>query len=426
MTLSGSHLSSSYSVYYRNCSVARMFKSKRRAKSNEVLDDKTTKKVKATQELISKGDWDTAETLITSLLKKHKRNAQCCYLAAQLCVHKGQPKVAEKHFKAAIALNPDDADYHCAYGEMFAQQHQHNEAEGALLTCLELQPNHERGHFVLAKLYDEQRREYKRAEQHYRAAIQANRREAQHYTGYARLLDKMGRARESQKQFEFALTIAPKNHETLFLYAKLLEGMEQLDDAVANLKQAIRIVVADPALKSRLHEYQQLLHVLLRSGPKPPIIKRSGTHIVTHSPLASYPAVTSHKAHGMHSSSLSDLSGIDPYKVCSVKSKDTMPKAQITRKRYNSTTHPSLNVIKDRALAADKDEDVDDVYYQRALTLYRQQQHEKALGILQLVVETKPNHKGARALYNALASKGKATPPKPGHRQTCSSPIRSN
>ena len=236
---------------------------KKKPKENKPLDAASAKKVNSTIAMLQKGDWETAETLINDLIRRHPNNADCCWLFGRLLANRGQYDAAIFHFKQAVSLVDTHADAYCSYGATLGKVKRYSEEEEMYKKCLELNPSHHICHYNYGCLC-EILSDYKNAESHFKQAIELYSNDANYYVSYGILLKTVRRFEESQKMFEIAITI---DHDKFSLsnayyqYGRLLQTMDKLSDAIIYLKKACK-------LNPQNTEFQRILHIMIRSRPR--------------------------------------------------------------------------------------------------------------------------------------------------------------
>jgi tetratricopeptide (TPR) repeat protein len=69
--------------------------------------------------------------------------------------NEGHPEEAKKCIRRAIALEPDNARFHCHMGILFLRENQYSEAEQSFRKSIELKPEYALPHYELGKLRKE-------------------------------------------------------------------------------------------------------------------------------------------------------------------------------------------------------------------------------------------------------------------------------
>ncbi len=73
-------------------------------------------------------------------------------MKAVTLVSQGRSGEAEQFFRRAIALQPENARFHCQLGLLLARQNQNAQAEASFRKAIELAPSYALSHYELGKL----------------------------------------------------------------------------------------------------------------------------------------------------------------------------------------------------------------------------------------------------------------------------------
>ncbi len=164
-----------------------------------------------------------------------------------------------------------------------------------------------------------------------------------------------------------------------YLYAKVLQSTGQITEAIKHLHKAIKL---EPSNK----EYQRVLHVMVRSKPKPQIRKSEslapiGTHKIYATPDGLNDNLITKKQRSFTDENI---------KLTVIKDTPILKPPTVIND-FSNVNAPGAN---------DNDE-----YFKKAVQLYKNKQYDEAEIILKLVVSIKPNHEAAQRLYKYLSKK---------------------
>ncbi|MBI1895829.1 MAG: tetratricopeptide repeat protein [Acidobacteria bacterium] len=156
----------------------------------------------------------------------------------------GRGADAERHYRAAVAIDPKTADGHYNYGVMLAQAGRAAEAREAFSAALRANPRYAEAHNNLAFLLEQEGR-LDEAIRHYRLAVESmpGHRLARYHLG--RLLIGRGKPQEAIRHFRAALE--PEDETTvgcLYGLATAYVRAGDLHSGLKNIRRARELAVA--------------------------------------------------------------------------------------------------------------------------------------------------------------------------------------
>ena len=148
---------------------------------------------------------------------------------------------AEKEYREAIKMNPDDIEAHNNLGGVLYDLKRYEEAEKECKEAIRINPNLAEAHNNLGILYEHFKR-YKEAEKEYREVIRINPDYANVHNNLGTLLEDLKRYEEAEKEFREAIRINPGDDYAHYNLGLLLaQYLKRYDEAEKEFREAIRI-----------------------------------------------------------------------------------------------------------------------------------------------------------------------------------------
>ena len=161
---------------------------------------------------VKAGDWTTARTQFETAVSKNPKNADAWYYLGLVMDKTGDKGAAEKDYKQALTVQPD-----------------HDAAKNLVAIYVESQRYDDA--IALAK-----------------QSLAKNSKDTDMQLNYAVALSGKGDVDGASRAFEDALKLAPNDARFYVAYADHLAAAKKTDDAVAKLKQALRVANDDPVM----------------------------------------------------------------------------------------------------------------------------------------------------------------------------------
>lgn len=180
---------------------------------------------------------------------------------------------AEKEFRRAIQIKPDEAKAHVSLGELLAKQGRLDEAEKELRRALQLKEDDPGAHDSLGNVMTLEGR-WPEAEKEYRRAIQLKEDQPGTHYNLGRVLFMEGKQEEAEKEYRRAIQIKddiPNGHYNLGL---VLQRQGKFGEAIPYFQTAMALLPAGDSLRDamqmqisvcqRLQELDRKLPAVLR------------------------------------------------------------------------------------------------------------------------------------------------------------------
>ncbi|REK27718.1 MAG: hypothetical protein DWQ42_07075 [Planctomycetota bacterium] len=223
---------------------------------------------------------DAAVAAAAAVSKGMPANAQSFANMANVYLNIGQPERAAKFFEQALVAEPENADIHTRYGRVLFQLERTEEARAHLQRAVEMAPRHAMaltnlGVFLIA--HDEP----SAAEVHLRRLVEVQPSHADTHFHLARALgnqeDDPQKMAEASEHYRKAIELQPSRIEAHFHLARLQESLQQVDEAIETLAEAVRLNGAQGELRAylasllqrrgRFHEAAAHYRVLVEAEP---------------------------------------------------------------------------------------------------------------------------------------------------------------
>ncbi|PKP57053.1 MAG: hypothetical protein CVT89_05130, partial [Candidatus Altiarchaeales archaeon HGW-Altiarchaeales-2] len=163
---------------------------------------------------------------------------------------------AEKEFREAIRINPNDAEAHNNLGNLLADLNRYEEAEKEYGEAIRINPNYTEAHNGLGILLSDLKR-YEEAEKEYREAIRLNPDYAGAHFNLGILLVNLKRYEEAEKEYGEAIRINPnyaEAHANLGILFFGLNDAAKLGDGISELEIAFNLKENLPDKGERVFE----------------------------------------------------------------------------------------------------------------------------------------------------------------------------
>ncbi len=142
----------------------------------------------------------------TSFLQEWPQRPEAHYNYAILLKNLGRNEEAEKHYKRALEIDPDDAEAHYNYAILLQNLGRKKEAEKHYKRALEIDPEYAAAHYNYAILLEELGRK-KEAEKHYKRALEIDPDYAKDWANLGRLYQTTSRPTEARRCYKRALKL---------------------------------------------------------------------------------------------------------------------------------------------------------------------------------------------------------------------------
>ena len=161
---------------------------------------------------VKAGDWTTARTQFESATTKNPKNADAWYYLGLVMDKTGDRAAAERDYKQALTIQPD-----------------HDAAKN--LTAIYVESQRFDDAIALAK-----------------QSLAKSSKDTEMQLNYAVALSGKGDVDGANKAFDDAIKLAPNDARFYVAYADHLAAAKRTDDAIAKLKQALRVANDDPVM----------------------------------------------------------------------------------------------------------------------------------------------------------------------------------
>ena len=131
-------------------------------------------------------------------IEVNPKSATAIFMAALASGNEGQPQAAERYLRRAIALQPDNARFHCHLGILLMRLNEYAKAEEALKRSAQLKPDYALPHYELGKLRVNSK-QWKEAGQQFESTIAADPGFTSAYYQLARVYAKLGESEKAER-----------------------------------------------------------------------------------------------------------------------------------------------------------------------------------------------------------------------------------
>jgi Tfp pilus assembly protein PilF/peroxiredoxin len=167
--------------------------------------------------------------------------ASCHYNLGTLLISAGRTADAEAALRSALQFDPQHALAHTALGKLFLGARRLDEAQEQLEAALQSDPHLIPAHVYLGRVFL-QRHELDSAAQHFEKAIALDDRLVDAHTDLARVLGAQGKVDEAVRHYRRSLQLQPTSHAVALELAWCLATCP--DDAVRSGAEALRLAQA--------------------------------------------------------------------------------------------------------------------------------------------------------------------------------------
>jgi len=199
--------------------------------------------------------WHDDNTFFTYVTDTYP-NAHISHINVGILQMKEDPDGAIAEYEKAIAIRPSGRAYY-NMGLAYIEKGQRQNALGAFIKAVEINPMHARASVNLGALLHEQGK-YEDAHTAFENAIDADPYFILAYTNLSALLEEEGKLDEAKDILEQALQLNPQSIDALVGLANVAIMQYRTNDALQLLKRAIDIDNTDPRYPSLLQHLQAL------------------------------------------------------------------------------------------------------------------------------------------------------------------------
>ncbi len=144
------------------------------------------------------------------------------YLSAgDAAMRAAKPSEAERNYREAVKLAPDEVRTHFALGNFYVVEHKSSPAQVEFMKALELEPKNAQAHVALGNLYADQA-QYGFAEEQYRAAAVLDPARPDYRLNLGAALVKQGKLADAESEIRTAIGLDPRNAPAHLALANLL------------------------------------------------------------------------------------------------------------------------------------------------------------------------------------------------------------
>ena len=185
--------------------------------------------------------WQNTSTLWNHVLSLDANSSIAHYNLARFLAKQGKHEAAIAHYRAALAIRPDDPDAHNNLGLSLAIKGETGAALEEFHRAVKLDPNYSKGFFNLGRVYARQG-ELEKAVESYRQALKLSPDEAEIHLGLGNALAQMGRPDEAFTQFKQAVELKPDFAEAHVALARWLAAQGKKKEAEEHYETALRLM----------------------------------------------------------------------------------------------------------------------------------------------------------------------------------------
>ena len=230
------------------------------------------------------GYYEQALPYLRQVLRRTPENARVLVLVGQIHLQANRMDDAEKAFRAALAVNGQNAEAWAGLGDVADSRKDFKEARASYDKALELKPDMVYTLLNAGQLADKLD-EQKRAEDFYRRALELNPQQAEAANGVGLALAKQGQPDEAKKYFEQAIALKRDYAGAINNLGVLYIQQGKTNDAVAAFEYGISVAPQDEmiylnlgriyAQQGQLDRARQLMQQLLERRPDSVTAKRA-------------------------------------------------------------------------------------------------------------------------------------------------------
>jgi len=162
------------------------------------------------------------------------------FILANIYADTGRTKEAEKEYKEALRIDPDNAEARNNFGTLLYRLKRFKEAKKEYKEAIQTNPDLAEAHSNLGRLFYESER-FEKAEKEYRKAIRIQPDYAGIHNNLGILLIDLERYEEAENEFREAIRIQPNDAQAHNNLGVVLINLERHEEAENEFREAIRI-----------------------------------------------------------------------------------------------------------------------------------------------------------------------------------------
>ncbi len=208
--------------------------------------------------------WASDEALFSNMVRVSPASAKAHYDFAYMSAEVGLPRRALEHYERAAEIYPGYWDAWAGRGRMERALGDPAASEASYAESVRIAPTSENGYYGLG-LAREDRHDDRGAEAAYRRGLQANPQSLPLAFRMALLLTRQNR-RSTEHAWRRALAIDPGSLPARLAYADWLAGAARLDDARAQVREALRLAPRYKPAQEKMRRLQAVAPQGARGG----------------------------------------------------------------------------------------------------------------------------------------------------------------
>lgn len=154
--------------------------------------------------------------------------------------HKGQFAAAEQEYRAALLLDPENADIYVSLALVLSGQQKHDDSEAAAREALRLNPDNDQAHFILG-MELKMKGDWDGVIAEDRKALRLNPNNAEAHTELGTMLVQKGDLDGAVAEYHAALRLAPNDATTHVILGYALGQKGDWDGEIAEERDALRL-----------------------------------------------------------------------------------------------------------------------------------------------------------------------------------------
>ena len=181
-----------------------------------------------------------AERLLPKVVRWLPEKQGAWYQLGVVFAHAKQYAEAISTFQQAIALDPNEADYHHGFGNVYSGLGRHEEAIVAYQQAITLDPNYALPHNGLGNVY-RNLGHHEEAISAYQRAIALDPKNAYFHNGLGNVYSDLGHHEEAISAYQQAIALDPKNAYPHSNLGNVYSGLGRHEEAIVAYQQAITL-----------------------------------------------------------------------------------------------------------------------------------------------------------------------------------------
>ena len=196
--------------------------------------------LRAGNEFLEAKEWRGAERMFRKALVINPNNADAHQRLGVTLAAQRKVDEAIAHYRKALEIKPDHTEAHYNLGNALAVQRKADEAIAHYRKALESKPDYAEAHYNLGVVLAS-RGQFDEAIAHYRKALEIKPDYAIAHNNLGAMLASRGQADDAIAHYRKSLEISPDNAQAHYNIASMLTSRGQVDEAIAHYRKALKI-----------------------------------------------------------------------------------------------------------------------------------------------------------------------------------------